>query len=342
MSKRIPVKDEDSKFDKKQTPSIPSSNGYHQSLREQTRQRNPRMKRSSLMQRQRSANVRAPKPASKPQEPAERYKEQAVKPFHPPKGESLPVNIRPTIRKPEPPKQDTPSPQARTQPRRPFSGTMINDIAPPKSSTQSAGIGKRSRKTVHGMISVAAFFKKILSRFMRSTKKSYMVFGAVAIFSLFWLTSGSGTQDTSNTSGGDVLQADSGQTSDVQPSFTAAVPNGKDISQSGGWAKISPPGTDPVYGFSDKIGDVTVNVSQQLLPEDFRDDTAAKVETMANNFNANEQISVDGVSVYIGTSSDGPQSVIFYKDELLFLIKSQSEISTEQWSEYVRSLQPAN
>ena len=124
-----------------------------------------------------------------------------------------------------------------------------------------------------------------------------------------------------------------------QPEFETIVPKGKSIEDLGGWARVSPPEKDPVFAYVDVVNGVQLNVSQQPLPESFKPDVAGKVAELAQQFSANQRLTTDGLTVYVGTSSKGPQSVILTKNGLLVLIRSASKLTDEQWVEYAQSLQ---
>lgn len=123
------------------------------------------------------------------------------------------------------------------------------------------------------------------------------------------------------------------------PDFKTILPTGKNISEFGGWTLISPKGTDPVYTYVDKVDGVSINVSEQKLPENFKDDIEQNIENLAISFNADEKISTNDLIIHIGTSVEGPQSIIFNKNDLLILIKSDTSINNNQWIEYINSLQ---
>ncbi|HSX33891.1 MAG TPA: hypothetical protein VLF91_06165 [Candidatus Saccharimonadales bacterium] len=123
------------------------------------------------------------------------------------------------------------------------------------------------------------------------------------------------------------------------PSYATVLPAGKSITSLGGWSRISPPGRDPVYAYADSIGGVRIDVSEQPLPANFKSDTATQVANLAQNFNASEKLTVGGTTVYLGTSIQGPQSVILAKQSLLILIKSASTLTVDQWTGYINSLQ---
>jgi hypothetical protein len=125
----------------------------------------------------------------------------------------------------------------------------------------------------------------------------------------------------------------------ARPSFKPLVPTGKNIDDLGGWSLISPPNREPVYAFADTIGTVSITVSEQLLPQNFITDTAAKVKDVATNFNADKTIEAGGTTVYIGTSAQGPQSILFSKNKLLVLMRSTAPVTNEQWVSYIQKLQ---
>jgi len=131
-------------------------------------------------------------------------------------------------------------------------------------------------------------------------------------------------------------------TSSLQPEYQTVLPAGKTIEQLGGWSKISPPKSDPVYAYSDKIGTIGISVSEQLLPETFKNNLDTQVAELAKKFNATTQIEAAGTKAYIGTSAKGPQSAIITQDGLLILIKSQEKISVADWKTYIQSLTPAS
>jgi hypothetical protein len=123
------------------------------------------------------------------------------------------------------------------------------------------------------------------------------------------------------------------------PDYSTVAPTGKDIDSLGGWTRISPPNSDPVYAYADKIGKVSISVSEQPLPDNLKEDTANGIAQLARSFNANEKITIGKTTVYIGTSGDGPQSVIFTKNSLLVLIKSSDKIKSDLWATYINSMQ---
>lgn len=123
-----------------------------------------------------------------------------------------------------------------------------------------------------------------------------------------------------------------------QPGYQTVLPKDSSIKQLGGWKRISPPGNDPVFAYADQIDSVPISVSQQPLPTSFRSDTANQVAELAKKFNATNKIDAGHTAVYIGTSAKGPQSIIFTKNNLLILIRSQNKIADTSWARYAESL----
>lgn len=118
------------------------------------------------------------------------------------------------------------------------------------------------------------------------------------------------------------------------------LPKGKTKEQLDGWQQLTPPkGNDTFYVYTDSISNVSVNVSQQALPDNFNDNVDSEVANLARSYNATNKIRANNIDFYIGASAKGPQSVIFTKNGLLIMIKSWSEISNEAWISYINSLE---
>lgn len=126
--------------------------------------------------------------------------------------------------------------------------------------------------------------------------------------------------------------------SDPSPTFQTILPGSKTIDQLGGWKRSQPPQGDAIYAFIDTVNGVPVRVSQQPLPESFKNDTASRVAELAKDFNATDKIKDDDITLHIGTSAKGPQWVIFTHNGLLILIKSEKKIADVSWINYVGSL----
>ena len=131
---------------------------------------------------------------------------------------------------------------------------------------------------------------------------------------------------------------DSADAAAKRPTYTTVLPKGKSISELGGWKRVSPLKDNPVFAYADTIDGVIVSVSQQPLPQSFKNDTANQVAELARKFNAADKVAAGDISVYIGTSAKGPQSIIFAKGNLLVLIKSAKKVADASWARYAGSL----
>lgn len=124
------------------------------------------------------------------------------------------------------------------------------------------------------------------------------------------------------------------------PGYATILPEGKTIVELGGWVRVSrPKGTAPVYAYNDTLTGVPISVSEQPLPESFKDNSVYKVAELAKSDNATATLAIGDITIFIGTSAKGPQSVYFTKSDLLILIKSTEHIENAAWSSYVSSLQ---
>lgn len=130
-------------------------------------------------------------------------------------------------------------------------------------------------------------------------------------------------------------QAD--QTSSDTPTYTTITPADK-TAGTVTWKRVSPPNSDPVFAYADKVDNVAIMVSQQPVPNNFKDDIDGKTAELAKGFGASTKIDAGDTTAYLGTSSDGPQSVIFVKNNLLILMKSQTKISNDAWADYIKTL----
>lgn len=93
-----------------------------------------------------------------------------------------------------------------------------------------------------------------------------------------------------------------------------------------------------VASYSHTIRGVEVIVSQQALPENFKSDPQAKVSDLARKFNATKEIVAGEVTAFAGKSADGPQSVIFQKNEVLVFIYSPIELDSQSLTSFITEL----
>jgi|GEM_PF-775922 len=123
-----------------------------------------------------------------------------------------------------------------------------------------------------------------------------------------------------------------------KPNYDTVLPNGKPISDYGAWVRVSPADKNPVYAYADELTSVLINVSEQPLPDSFKSDTEGAMQKLAEQYSANDKVYAGNITVYIGTSIKGPQSVLFVKDDILILMKSASKITDQHWIDYIKSL----
>ena len=131
------------------------------------------------------------------------------------------------------------------------------------------------------------------------------------------------------------------QSTQQTPRYQTLAPKGTTVDNLGGWKRVSPPKNDPVFAYADTLEGVSISVSQQPMPAAFKNDVAGNVSDLAKKFNATTKLAAGATTAYIGTSAKGPQSVIFTKNDLLIMIKSQTKISDSAWIRYVQLLDPA-
>ena len=126
--------------------------------------------------------------------------------------------------------------------------------------------------------------------------------------------------------------------SNQKPTFAAVIPKSKSISDLGGWKQLTSPNGNTFYAYTDTIGDAKISVTQQQLPDSFKTNTDYQVSELAKQYYATDKIDVGGAKAYIGTSSKGPQSVIFSKKNLLIFLKSDKTLPDDTWKRYIAAL----
>lgn len=127
-------------------------------------------------------------------------------------------------------------------------------------------------------------------------------------------------------------------TNQLVPTYDIVLPQRTSVEDLGGWQRVSPDGSDPIFAYTDSIKSIGISVSQQPLPASFADNTAAEIKRIAEGYSATTVIEAGGTQAYIGRSARGPQSVIFAKGNTLVLIKSQQSISQADWIAYINNL----
>ena len=156
--------------------------------------------------------------------------------------------------------------------------------------------------------------------------------GALAIVLVIGVIAVSTRSDNKNTPGTtNVLSS-----SDQKASFEYSLPTGagSDVKPD----EVRYDAQKKVVNFTDSIGGVDITISQQPLPDDFKNDTAEKVKKLAEGFSATKTVTTANPTAYIGTSVKGPQTVIFSKKDLLVFIQSTKQIDDHDWAEYITNL----
>ena len=123
------------------------------------------------------------------------------------------------------------------------------------------------------------------------------------------------------------------------PDYATVAPKRVSINSLGGWTRVSPPDRNPVFAYVQTLGDSTISVSQQPLPDNLKVDSEQALSALAKDFRANEMITAGDTSAYIETKNNGAQSVLFIKNGLLILIKSSRSVANTTWVEYIISLE---
>lgn len=129
--------------------------------------------------------------------------------------------------------------------------------------------------------------------------------------------------------------SEAGKVTQENPSFTALTPAGKNVA----WTHLAPPNSADFYAFTDKLEGVSIRVSEQPLPDSFTNNPSGSLTQLARDYNANRNISVNGLTLYIGTSTKGQQSLLLTTDSLLILITSDATLNDKQWTDYITALQ---
>lgn len=124
---------------------------------------------------------------------------------------------------------------------------------------------------------------------------------------------------------------------DTTPKFATLLPAGKTIESLGGWTRVSPETSEPVFAYKDTLDNTPIIVSQQPLPSSFTD-SKEDITELARQYNATERLPFAGGTAFVGTSAKGPQSVIATKNNLLILIKSTVKHTDDSWVQYLSTL----
>lgn len=182
--------------------------------------------------------------------------------------------------------------------------------------------------------------RKVLSSLKRIPRKVYL-FGGIILVLLVATWATLLVMDKLRKNGSITYTANGTAVTELnkeQPEYDTVLPESKNITELGGWTRVSPSDRNAVFAYVDTIGTVQINVSEQPLPEAFDGDVENQIAYLAKGYHADVKIDAGGTAVYIGTSAKGPQSVIFTKNNLLILIKASAKIDNDSWAAYITTL----
>lgn len=120
------------------------------------------------------------------------------------------------------------------------------------------------------------------------------------------------------------------------PEFDTVLPGGDQSLLAG---KVVYDEQRKVASYVDMIGDAKVTVSEQQLPERFKQDRLGELEKFAKQINANEKIEVGEVVAFSGVSIKGPQTVVFIKNDVLVFMGTEKKLQNKAWFDYIANLQ---
>jgi hypothetical protein len=225
------------------------------------------------------------------------------------------------------------------QASRPVVRRVGEQLPPGKANAKQANPKADSAVSIH--ISIPKFslpkFKvtpKALNFIRDNPRKKLIVAGSLGV-----IVVGVGLTTLLLTSGNEKKGNDTkGVLSDKteKPTFAYSLPKG---SQSEIEGDVRYDSQRKVANYKDSIGGIEITISQQPLPDSFKEGTEDKVKKLAEGFSATEVISTANPTAYLGNDVKGPQTVIFSKKNLLVFIQSAGKIDNHDWAEYITNLQ---
>lgn len=123
----------------------------------------------------------------------------------------------------------------------------------------------------------------------------------------------------------------------TQPEFPVVLPDGSKQGLTNENINYDP--VKKVASYKDTLQGIDITVSQQPLPEAFKSDPAVQVEKIAKDFSADKALPTKSTKAFVGTSAQGPQSVVTWKKGVLIFIFANREIKDEEWVSYIDSFQ---
>lgn len=90
--------------------------------------------------------------------------------------------------------------------------------------------------------------------------------------------------------------------------------------------------------FDDSIDGIFVSVSQQSMPDDFKNDTENKLTELTKGFQAEKTIQTGSGLAYIKETEQGPETIIFSKFGMLIFIRTGDKVSDRSTIDYIDNL----
>jgi hypothetical protein len=91
--------------------------------------------------------------------------------------------------------------------------------------------------------------------------------------------------------------------------------------------------------YDDQIGGVPLTVSQQQMPDNFRDDPRAGAQSIAKSLGADTELRYANNEVaYYFEGESGTQTAVFTKNNLLIFIRTAGLVQKDKLSQYIASL----
>ncbi|RYF28766.1 MAG: hypothetical protein EOO17_04175 [Chloroflexi bacterium] len=256
------------------------------------------------------------------------------KPAKPKRPTPPPVDPKKLIKDVQKKEKQTEAPKSNLHLNVKTTNTQISEVESTKSIDINISVSSLPKIRLPSLTAVKSIPKKVASRRKLMVVGCVIVVAAIGVF---------GYQTIISRSQNPVADANT-STPGVENTvlenleYQTVIPASKTIGDLGGWKRVSPPNSDPVYAYNDQVDGVNISVSQQPLPQSFSGKVESEVAEVAKKFNATTKVEGADTNVYLGTSAKGPQSVILSKNGLLILIKSEKNIAPASWAQYAKSL----
>ena len=181
-------------------------------------------------------------------------------------------------------------------------------------------------KIKNGLLSVKKFIINLKNRKLRFNKR-IAVFASAVILPATAFIIYSNFLNTSTISRPPEVKGAS-----TTPKFTALAPGSSENLQQRYDNKRE------VISSSHNLNGIDIILSQQVLPEAFKHNPQNNVSDTAKRFNATKEITAGDTIAYAGKSADGPQTIIFHKNNILVFIYSPIELDNQTIASFIEDL----